>query len=111
MTNFAPIPEEVPQTMNEGLSLEYTIHKVIYRNAMSTVLRLEKTELAMAQIVDGLPLFESLTELGDAIHEDHPIRKHTSLCPNAREEYRRYRNEIDVLIGPSFPPSVGFSCS
>lgn len=65
------------------------------RNVLSTAL----AELSIAQLIDGIPLVETVWDMkGSLILRDHPLVSHGSLCEGATEQARMFRDMFDFAI-------------
>lgn len=74
-------------------------HHDAVASAISNILSTEIAETTYAQIVDCLPLPETLKDVyGELILPDHPIHQHTQLKKDTLDTVRRFRGEFDPDI-------------
>ncbi|KAK3936968.1 hypothetical protein QBC46DRAFT_393850 [Diplogelasinospora grovesii] len=75
-------------------------HHRIFLRALSRITSLEHADITFAQLVDGLPTWRVARERraphsGVTGHRDHPLRKHTELCPDAMERMLAFKSTFD----------------
>jgi hypothetical protein len=73
-------------------------HQQAVRLAVSNILKTEIAETTYAQIVDGLPLVDVVSDVygGDWLFDDHPICAHTELSAGILETTRKFRTSFDL---------------
>jgi hypothetical protein len=85
-------------------------HRDFLDSALGNVLGTERALETYAQIVDGLPLASVVVDRYGDRHEkypNHPIARHTSLCPGATETARAFLAQFTVSGTLSFDDEVG----
>lgn len=71
-------------------------HRSVFAQAISTVLNTDLAELTFAQIIDGVPLPSVFTDNQyGGLDIDHPLHRHTELCPGVLEKAREYRDAFN----------------
>ncbi|KAK5662340.1 hypothetical protein OQA88_8249 [Cercophora sp. LCS_1] len=83
-------------------------HSNALRTALSRILSAEVTELAFAELLDGLPATASFREFhGNYQGSSHPafLLNHTELCPGVIERVRSARDKLD-LATLNFAPDL-----
>lgn len=71
-------------------------HYNILRQAIGNILSTEIAENTMAQLVDGLPVRDvAYAARGSLVRKEHPITSHVTLCGNALDQTRLFRESFD----------------
>lgn len=95
MTSFPKPREQGPKASIEDV-LD-TQHRSAAVLAVSNVISIARSELTMAQLIDGLPLCTVAEEArGGYIHKDHPLRKHPELCEGVLDRTRAWLAAVEV---------------
>ncbi|KAG8164179.1 hypothetical protein KVR01_006097 [Diaporthe batatas] len=73
-------------------------HQAAFQRAMTNVLATDLAELTIAQLVDGLPLWEVADNTSRHKHKiEDAVYKHRELCPGAMDQARALRQKLDLL--------------
>ncbi|KAI0138883.1 hypothetical protein GGR57DRAFT_488819 [Xylariaceae sp. FL1272] len=71
-------------------------HFSVFDRAVKNVLGTDQSLMAMAQLIDGLPLDEvARSALGARLCDGHPIYQHKTLCEGVIEGTKAYRDAFD----------------
>lgn len=67
------------------------------RQAIINVLQTDLALTTYAQIIDGLPLSDTVwDQYSSRYHRDHPINSHSTVCPGSIEKAIRFRDDFDI---------------
>lgn len=75
-------------------------HRQALERAIRNVLSTRLAGSTYAQILDGLPIVESLTESYLFLQQDHPVlaNNHTEICPAFLEKAYELRASFDLSV-------------
>lgn len=67
--------------------------------AISNVLSTDLAETTYAQLIDGLPVVDTVWDMrGSLILRGHPLIDHDRLCEGALEQVQRFRGVFDLAL-------------
>lgn len=91
------IPRQSVQVSIQHLDPDH--HHILVK-AIHNVLSTELTELTLAELADGLPLWSTTCDMrgGSSLLASHPLFKHKTLCDRALENARGFRSAFDPAI-------------
>lgn len=80
-----------------GLDVLDEEHAQVFKRALRNILRTEVAEFTYAQILDGLPTEQSLSD-SYVFMEGHPVYelKHEEICEGYLEKAREFRSRFDA---------------
>lgn len=95
MTSFPKPREPGPKaSIEDVLDTQHNSAAVL---AITNILSTARSELTMAQLFDGLPLYSVAMEIrGCYIHKKHPLCKHTELCDGAFDRMKAWLADFEV---------------
>lgn len=95
MTSFPKPREPGPKaSIEDVLDTQHSSAAVL---AITNILSTTRSELTMAQLFDGLPLYSVAMEIrGCYIHKKHPLCKHSELCAGVLDRTRAWLAAFQV---------------
>lgn len=73
--------------------------------AIRNVLSSDLAELTLAQLIDGLPLIDTVWDMkGALIRRGHPLISHNALCEGAMEQANMFRDTFDPAALQLYSP-------
>jgi hypothetical protein len=71
-------------------------HLDSFNHAITNILSTDIAKLTYAQLIDGIPLAKvARDDANRELPNDHPVHKHTELCPGVLERTREFRDSFD----------------